>query len=87
MAFGVVIAAAAFALVFNLDTKLQTSAARLDRSPPAPYGRASEAGTNAYARGQNLTARKVEPVSAAGIPDYGAAPDFPGIEQWLNSSR
>ena len=84
MAFGVVIAAAAFALVFNLDTRLQTWLPGwtevLQRNTEA-----SAAGTKAYARGQNLTARKVEPASAAGLPDYGPAPDFQGIQQWINS--
>jgi len=83
-AFGVVIAAAAFALVFNLDTKLQTWLPGwtdvLQKNTEA-----SAAGRKAYARGQNLTAQKVEPVSAEGIPDYGPAPEFRGIQQWINS--
>ena len=84
VAFGVVIAAAAFALVFNLDTKLQTWLPGwtevLQRNTEA-----SAAGTKAYSRGQNLTAGKVQPATAAGIPDYGPAPDFRGIQQWINS--
>jgi cytochrome c biogenesis protein CcdA/thiol-disulfide isomerase/thioredoxin len=84
VAFGVVIAAAAFALVFNLDTKLQTWLPGwtdvLQR-----HTEASATGRKAYARGQNLTARKVEAASTSGIPDYGPAPDFRGIQQWINS--
>jgi thiol-disulfide isomerase/thioredoxin len=84
VAFGVVIAAAAFALVFNLDTKLQTWLPGwtdvLQRNTEA-----SASGRKAYARGTNLTARKVTSPTTGDLPNYGAAPQFTGIEQWINS--
>src|SRR5215211_3397866 len=84
VAFGVVIAAAAFALVFNFDTKLQTWLPGwtdvLQQNTEA-----SGAGRKAYSRGQNLKARKVSTPSASDIPNYGPALDFRGIEEWINS--
>ncbi len=84
VAFGVIIAAAAFALVFNLDTKLQTWLPGwtdvLQRNTEA-----SSSGRDAFARGQNLATRKVAPSTASGIPDYGPAPEFRGVQQWINS--
>jgi len=84
VAVGVVIAAAAFALVFNLDTKLQTWLPGwtdvLQRNTEA-----SSSGRDSFARGQNLATRKVAPSTDSGIPNYGPAPEFRGIEQWINS--
>jgi cytochrome c biogenesis protein CcdA/thiol-disulfide isomerase/thioredoxin len=84
VALGVVIAAAAFALVFNLDTKLQTWLPGwtdiLQENTEA-----SSSGRDAFARGQNLATRKVAPSTDSGIPNYGPAPEFRGIEQWINS--
>jgi cytochrome c biogenesis protein CcdA/thiol-disulfide isomerase/thioredoxin len=84
VAFGVVIAAAAFALVFNLDTKLQTWLPGwtdvLQRKTEA-----SSSGRDAFARGHNLAARKVATPTTSDVPDYGPAPDFHGIQQWINS--
>ena len=84
VAFGIIIAAAAFALVFNLDTKLQTWLPGwtdvLQRNTEA-----SSSGRDAFARGQNLATRKVAPSTASGIPDYGPAPEFSGVQQWINS--
>jgi cytochrome c biogenesis protein CcdA/thiol-disulfide isomerase/thioredoxin len=81
-AFGVVIALAALALVFNLDTKLQTwlpgYTDALQRDTEA-----SHSGTKAFARGTNVLARKTVPKSK--LPDYGKAPDFSGIQEWLNT--
>ncbi|MGE5273870.1 MAG: cytochrome c biogenesis protein DipZ [Verrucomicrobiota bacterium] len=86
VAFGVVLAASAFALVFDLDTKLQTWLPNWtnflqDRTE------ASASGRKAFERTKNVTERT--PVrSAAGteaLPDYGPAPDFAGIDKWVNS--
>jgi cytochrome c biogenesis protein CcdA/thiol-disulfide isomerase/thioredoxin len=85
--FGAVLAASAFALVFNLDTKFQTWLPNWTQFLQ-DHTEASAAGKNAYARGTNVTerspvVRKTRPVS--GLPDYGRAPDFTGIQAWLNT--
>ena len=86
VAFGVVLAAAAFALVFDLDTKLQTWLPNWTHFLQT-HTEASAAGKKAYKRSTNVTERT--PVqssrSAVGLPDFGPAPDFAGIAEWLNS--
>jgi cytochrome c biogenesis protein CcdA/thiol-disulfide isomerase/thioredoxin len=86
VAFGVVLAASAFALVFNLDTRLQTwlpnwTSFLQDRTE------ASASGRKAFERTKNVTERTPvrSPAAAGSLPDYGTAPDFTGIELWLNS--
>lgn len=83
VAFGIVIAAAAFALVFNLDTKLQTWLPGwtdvLQKNTEA-----SSSGRDAFSRGTSLASRKATP-TASGVPDYGPAPDFRGVQEWINS--
>ena len=87
VAFGVVLAAAAFGLVFNLDKSVQTwfpdytSALQNDSE-------ASAAGRGALSRGTNVTKHK--PVkhkkpTLSGLKDYGPAPEFAGIKTWLNT--
>ncbi len=82
--FGAVIALAALALVFNLDTKLQTwlpgytDALQKDTE-------ASASGRSAFTRGTNVTARKATAAPGSKLPDYGQAPDFTGIQEWLNT--
>ncbi|HKP19003.1 MAG TPA: cytochrome c biogenesis protein DipZ [Gaiellaceae bacterium] len=86
VAFGVVLAAGAFALVFDLDTKLQTWLPNwtdfLQR-----HTEASASGRDAFARTKNVTERT--PAShrtdASGLDDFGPAPDFAGVDTWLNS--
>src|SRR6266511_3001531 len=83
IALGVVIAAAAVALIFNVDTKLQT------RIPGwtdvlQRHTEDSAAGRKAFAHGASIAARS--PVKAgAGLPDYGKAPGFSDIQEWLNT--
>jgi cytochrome c biogenesis protein CcdA/thiol-disulfide isomerase/thioredoxin len=86
IAFGIVLAAAAFALVFNLDTKLQTWLPDYTRFLQR-HTEASASGRDAYKRGQNVTDRKPARTTAAvgGLPDYGFAPDFTDISEWLDS--
>jgi cytochrome c biogenesis protein CcdA/thiol-disulfide isomerase/thioredoxin len=86
MAFGVVLAGAALSLVFNLDVKAQTALPDWTRFLQKRT-EASASGRDAFKRGTNVTERKVirTPQSAGGLPDYGLAPDFTGISQWLNS--
>jgi cytochrome c biogenesis protein CcdA/thiol-disulfide isomerase/thioredoxin len=85
IAFGVVLAAGAFALVFNLDTKAQTWLPDwthfLQKNTEA-----SASGRDAFQRGTNVTKRKpAVGTSDGGLPDYGPAPDFAGIFGWVNS--
>jgi cytochrome c biogenesis protein CcdA/thiol-disulfide isomerase/thioredoxin len=86
IAFGVVLAAAAFALIFNLDTKLQTWLPDYTRFLQK-HTEASASGRDAYQRGQNVADPKLArtPAAAGGLPDYGLAPDFAGIAGWVNS--
>src|SRR5262245_7250961 len=88
VAFGVILAASALALVFGLDTKLQTKLPNWtqflqDRTE------ASASGRKAFERTKNVTERQpVRAVSGAeadALPEYGQAPDFAGIDRWLNS--
>jgi len=84
--FGVVLAASAFALVFDLDKKFQTwfpdyTQALQDQTE------ASSAGVKSYVRTKNVTEQ--QPVThtrtLSGLKDYGPAPDFRGIQAWLNT--
>jgi cytochrome c biogenesis protein CcdA/thiol-disulfide isomerase/thioredoxin len=86
--FGVVLAAAAFALVFNLDTKIQKWFPDYT-SPIQNVTEASGAGLKSYKLSQNVTdkkpvVQKTRPLS--GLKDYGPAPDFTGIKAWLNTA-
>jgi cytochrome c biogenesis protein CcdA/thiol-disulfide isomerase/thioredoxin len=80
IAFGAVIAAVAFALVFNLDEDLAKV------SFPTS-GLLDDLGKHHFKRGENVTERKPirAPAGADDLPDYGRAPDFAGIDRWLNS--
>ena len=85
--FGVVLAASAFALTFNLDTRLQTWLPNWTQFLQ-DHTEASAAGRHALSRGANVAQRT--PVVHAkrplsGLPDYGPAPDFTGIKTWLNT--
>jgi cytochrome c biogenesis protein CcdA/thiol-disulfide isomerase/thioredoxin len=85
LAFGVVLAAAAFALVFNLDTRVQEwfpnyTTALQDISEK------SNAGIDSYERTKNVTDKKpIAHTSPSGLKDYGLAPQFIGIKAWLNT--
>jgi cytochrome c biogenesis protein CcdA/peroxiredoxin len=86
VAFGVVLAASALALVFDLDKKFQTwfpdyTKALQDQTE------ASGAGKKSYKRTKNVTEKT--PVSQkrtlSGLKDYGRAPGFTGNQAWLNT--
>jgi cytochrome c biogenesis protein CcdA/thiol-disulfide isomerase/thioredoxin len=86
-ALGVVMAAAALALVFNLDTRLQTwfpdythSLQGLERSSVANKELAK-----LQHRGKSRFVAKPADAAAAGLKDYGNAPDFQKISDWINS--
>jgi cytochrome c biogenesis protein CcdA/thiol-disulfide isomerase/thioredoxin len=80
---GVIVAASAFALVFNVDTRLQTAL------PNWTHFLQTHTEETAYARKkigrESVTSRKPVRVEAGALPDYGAAPNFAGIDHWLNS--
>ncbi len=85
VAFGVVLAAAGLALVFDLDVRLQR------RLPDwthflQEHTEASGAGRDAYKHGTNVAERT--PVARSGpassLPDFGPAPDFADVFEWLN---
>jgi cytochrome c biogenesis protein CcdA/peroxiredoxin len=84
---GVVLAAASFALVFNLDTKLQTWLPNWthflqEHTESSAYGRSQ------FQAKKNVTQNKLvvhKKRTLSGLKDYGAAPAFTGIQQWLNT--
>ena len=87
VAFGAILAASAFALIFNLDTKVQTW---LPNWTQFLQNRteASASGRKAFERTTNVTERRPASAAAVGstsLPDYGPAPDFAAIDLWLNS--
>ncbi len=87
VAFGVVMALAAFGLVFDLDKKIQTWFPDYT-SAIQNQTEASGAGLTSYQRKRNVTARTplvVHKKTASGLKDYGLAPDFTGIKTWLNT--
>ena len=81
-ALGAVIAAAAVALVFNVDTKLQTSLPGWTDFFQNHTERTAFARDKLYGKGKFAAA----PKPAAQLPDYGTAPSLAGGEQWFNSA-
>jgi cytochrome c biogenesis protein CcdA/thiol-disulfide isomerase/thioredoxin len=84
--FGVVLAASAFALVFDLDKKFQTWFPDYT-SALQQVTEKSSAGVKSYQRSRNVTEN--QPVShmrtLSGLKDYGPAPNFAGVQTWLNT--
>ena len=86
-ALGVVMAAAALAIVFNLDQTLQTSLG----SYTSVLQRHTEASNSAARRLAQLRGGgglpKPGPTKQANVnlPDFGTAPNFQGISAWLNT--
>jgi len=81
-ALGVVIAATALAIVFNVDRRFQTAL------PGYTNALQSHIEGTSYAKKHlaKLTGHKeTRAVDAPNLADYGPAPDFRGISQWLNS--
>ena len=77
-ALGVIMAAAALAIVFNLDQTLQT---RLGSYTTALQRHTEE---SAYAA-RHLDKLKVRRGSPVRLPRYARAPEFAGIAHWLNT--
>jgi cytochrome c biogenesis protein CcdA/thiol-disulfide isomerase/thioredoxin len=85
VAFGVVLAASAFALVFDLDTRLQTWLPNWTQFLQ-DHTEASAAGEHAYKRTKNAAEQPVSHErTLSGLKDYGLAPDFRGNQAWLNT--
>ncbi|MGZ4390222.1 MAG: cytochrome c biogenesis protein/redoxin, partial [Gaiellaceae bacterium] len=86
-ALGVVMAAAALAIVFNLDQTLQTDlgsyTSALQRHTEASGYAAHHLGGLRGTSG-TLRPRATSPAKAQ-LPEYGAAPAFGGIAHWLNT--
>ena len=80
-ALGAVIAAAAVALVFNVDTKLQTAVPSWtdffqNHTEKTAYARDKLYGSSKFAAAKT---------PAVKLPDYGRAPSLAGGEQWFNT--
>jgi cytochrome c biogenesis protein CcdA/thiol-disulfide isomerase/thioredoxin len=83
-ALGVVMAAAALALVFNADQKLQTWFP--DYTHALQGLERSSAARKELSKLQDRGPSPFEPsASAGGPPDYGPAPDFAGLSAWLHT--
>jgi cytochrome c biogenesis protein CcdA/thiol-disulfide isomerase/thioredoxin len=80
-ALGVVVAASAVALAFNLDTKLQTAL------PDWTSFLQEHTEQSAYARGKLYGKPRFEPAASSemGLADYGLAPALTGGGRWFNS--
>ena len=82
---GVVLAASAVAIVFDLDRSLQTHLGAYSSSLQKHIENTSYAKKHLHdlrGGGQALAAAKNTDSS---VPDFGPAPDFTGISSWLNS--
>src|SRR5919206_1390087 len=80
-ALGVVMALAGIAIVFDLDTKAQTALGGYTNTIQGWFERSD------YVK-RHLNGRAPKPVSAAttaDLADYGRAPDFAHISDWLNT--
>jgi cytochrome c biogenesis protein CcdA/thiol-disulfide isomerase/thioredoxin len=80
---GIVLALAALALVFNADTKLQTWFP--DYTHALQGVERSSVARDELAKLQHRGKSRFEDTAAGSLTDYGAAPDFTGISEWINS--
>ena len=79
IAFGAVIAALAVVLLFNVDEDL----AKVSFPTSSLL---SDLGKDSFKRGANVVDDRVPAKTAsAALPDYGPAPNFAGVDGWLNS--
>ena len=81
-ALGVVMALAALAIVFDLDRKLQTSFPNYTNFLQSKVEKNSVARGELAQLGRRGTSRFA---SGEGLQDYGNAPGFAGISDWINS--
>jgi cytochrome c biogenesis protein CcdA/thiol-disulfide isomerase/thioredoxin len=79
IAFGAIVAALAVVLVFNVDEDL----AKVSFPTSSLL---TDLGKGSFKRGRNVVEDRT-PVAAAAeaLPDYGPAPNFLAIDEWLNS--
>ena len=86
-ALGLFVAAAALALVFNLDQTLQTDLGSYTSVLQRHTEQSASAERRlAQLRGAGGSLELNSPKRQRGrLPDYGAAPDFAGIAHWLNT--
>ena len=80
-ALGVIVAAAALALVFNADTKLQTSLPNWTNFLQEHTENTAFAREKLYEQTASTSAK----TSQSGLPDYGPAPSIGGGGRWFNS--
>jgi cytochrome c biogenesis protein CcdA/thiol-disulfide isomerase/thioredoxin len=79
IAFGAIIAALAVVLLFNVDEDL----AKVSFPTSSLL---SDLGKGSFKRGANVVDDRVSAATASGaLTDYGSAPNFAGIDEWLNS--
>ena len=79
IAFGAIIAALAVVLLFNVDEDL----AKVSFPTSSLL---SDLGKGSFKRGANVVDDRVPAATASGaLADYGPAPNFAGINEWLNS--
>jgi cytochrome c biogenesis protein CcdA/thiol-disulfide isomerase/thioredoxin len=87
-ALGVVVALATLAIVFDVDRRLQTWLSDYTNALQKPVERSGVAKHElrklTHAGGGVARATSVKPQTVA-LPDFGAAPDFVGIDGWVNS--
>ena len=83
---GLVVAAAALAIVFNVDQDLQTRLGSYSTLLQKHIEETSYARTRlADLRGGRARLRPRAETAAGALPDYGTAPELRGIERWLNT--
>jgi thiol-disulfide isomerase/thioredoxin len=80
---GIVLALAALALVFNADTKLQTWFP--DYTHALQGVERSSIARDELAKLQHRGKARFQDTAAGSLTDYGTAPDFTGISDWINS--
>ena len=78
---GVVVAAAAIAIVFDLDVRAQTALG--DYTASLQGFERTDFAKRQLARGSGVSAAAAS--SGEGLPDFGAAPELRGIDAWLNT--
>jgi cytochrome c biogenesis protein CcdA/thiol-disulfide isomerase/thioredoxin len=93
-AMGVLMAAAAFLIVFNVDRKLQTAIGNytgflqrhLEETPSAKSRLAKITGADKSALQQSIAKERPAQLATSRLPDYGIAPAFSGVTHWLNTA-
>jgi cytochrome c biogenesis protein CcdA/thiol-disulfide isomerase/thioredoxin len=87
-ALGVVVALATLAIVFDLDQKLQTWFSDYTSALQRPVEKSSLAKRElrkVRGSGEGVTKAENAKPEQGSLPDFGPAPDFNGIFEWVNS--